>query len=79
MVSSGMYINLVNDTTVHGWQNRTSESTCVFHLIFIFWCSCPWDVKARELEIHEKCMKTRYRIPYDFMLFLIRKHIGSKC
>lgn len=29
-VPSGMYINLVNGTTVHGWQNRTFESTCIF-------------------------------------------------
>lgn len=35
--------------------------------------------KARKLEIHEKCMKTGYRISYDFMLLLIRKHVGNKC
>jgi len=35
VVSSGMYINLVNDTTLHGWQNRTSNQPGFFFVCVV--------------------------------------------
>lgn len=78
MVSSGMYINLVNDIAIHGWQNRTFEST-FFLSSSVFFFKLYFRNKARELKIHEESMRTGYRISYDFMLFLIRKYIGNTC
>lgn len=43
VVSFGMYINLVNDTTLHGWQNKTFESTC-------FVCVCVGGCVVAILE-----------------------------
>lgn len=51
VMHSGMYINLVNDNTVNGWQNIT------FELTFLL-CRLYLRNRTRTWKIQGKCMKT---------------------
>ena len=48
--------------------------------LFFFFCgSNTWEIRPGKQRYMKSAWRQETGISYDFMLFLIRKHIGSKC